>query len=151
MGENDFRTSILKIERQGAKALINAGFEDDTLNTLKVLKEMNIDIPVGVFGDTVNEKVLINYPNQMDGAISYGFKPVDENFKDKLGEEFVLYEGAALAYTHIKQMVYALDSCAEKDMVCVREEMDGMDSDESIGFIGFENRIAQFDMLVKEY
>ena len=58
--------------------------------------------------------------------------------------------GAAIAYTHIKQFVKALDQC-KKDLVCTKNKLDNAEADNTIGFIKFVNRIADLEMSIKQY
>ncbi|MFB6246491.1 MAG: ABC transporter substrate-binding protein [Candidatus Pacearchaeota archaeon] len=150
LGQKDLSTQILKLSEQDVGAIINVGFEGDTLNTLRVLKEQGLDIRYGTVEDTITENVESKYPEQLEDSITFGFRDPSENFTKKISDEDLSTNyGAALAYTHIRQIGNAFSECGEK-MSCVRNEMKKSGQDGTIGFKGFENRIANLSMSIKE-
>ena len=156
LGDTDFRTQLLKINRENVGAVINVGFEGDTFNTLKVMKVLGYTFKYGTAEDTLTEKVRTAFPGQIKGAVSYGFQEVDPEFIEKVaaengGESLASNYGAAEAYTHIKQIVKALDACDKGDMECVKKHIDASESDTTFGFKKFNNRIADIGMQVYKY
>jgi ABC-type branched-subunit amino acid transport system substrate-binding protein len=155
LGDTDFKTSILKMESQGAQAVINTGFEADTLNTLKIIKEQHLDMKYGTVGDTVTPQVVSLYADQLKGGYAFGFSEVGQAFKDRVtaangGKEPSTYYGAALAYTHVMQMAKALAACGA-DRACADRKIAASPADATIGFNGFVNRIADLDTAVTAY
>jgi ABC-type branched-subunit amino acid transport system substrate-binding protein len=151
LGDADFKTQILKLDSADVGAVINVGFEGDTLNTLKVIREQDLDIKYGTIDDTITQNVKDLYSDELVGGHSFGFREIDLSFHEKIQDENLATEyGAAIAYTHVMQMVKALDGC-EEDLNCAIEEMDNSDEDVTIGFRRFSNRIAELDMEIKSY
>jgi len=154
LGDIDFRTQVLKLKSAGAGAVINTAFEGDTLNTLKALQELQFDVPYGTVDDTITENVKEKYPKELVRAVSFGFRDVEQSFAQKIdragGAELATDYAAAIAYTHIKQIVKALDKC-EKDVTCANDLISQSDADSTIGFVGFTDRIADLEMNIKEY
>lgn len=155
LGDKNFNTPILKMKNQGVEAVINIGFEGETLNTLKALQENNFNIPYGTVDDTITEDVLAKYPNQIKGATSFAFTEVDQEFSQKLKEKLpnkklTTEYGAGFAYTHLKQMVKALAEC-DNDSACVTAKMDNAAPDPTIGFVKFNDHIAEIKMDIKQY
>ncbi len=154
LGDTDFKTQILKFKTAGVGAVMNVGFEGDTLNTLKAMKEQSLKVSYGTVDDTITASVKTQYPTELKGAWTFGFAQVDPSFSAKIKQETTktlsTEFGAAIAYTHLKQMVKALDKC-NNDTTCAATEMAKSVSDSTIGFNKFIDRIADLDMTVKQY
>ncbi len=154
LGNTDFRTQVLKIKNSQAGAIINVGFEGDTLGTLKSIKELNYSAKYGTVDDTITDQVKARYAKELKGAWSFGFGQVDPSFEAKLksASSKILSTdyGAAIAYTHLKQMAKALSKC-QKDLVCVNGEIANASADGTIGFNGFKNRIADIQLQLRQY
>lgn len=154
LGDADFKTQVTKMKSAGVGAIINTGFEGDTLTTFKAMKELKLNVPYGTVDDTITDTVKQTYPDQLKGTWSFGFPSVNLDFSTKLktaastklGTEY----GAALAYTHVKQIVKALDSC-KKDLACATDKISQSGKDNTIGFNGFVDHVADLDMTVKQY
>lgn len=153
-GDTDFKTQILKFKTAGVGAVMNVGFEGETLNTLKAIKEQSLKVPFGTVDDTITANVKTQYPTELKGTWTFGFAQVVPSFSAKIKQETTktlsTEFGAAIAYTHLKQMVKALDKCAN-DTACAATEMAKSAVDNTIGFNKFTDRIADLDMTVKQY
>ena len=154
LGDTDFRTQVLKLKNAGVGAIINTAFEGETLNSLKAMQELQFKVPYGTGEDTVTDNVKSKYPNELKGALTLGFRDVEDSFVKKIEKEspkkLVTNYAAALAYTHIRQVVKALDEC-KKDLACTKDKLDNAKADSTIGFTKFVNRIADFGMFIKQY
>ena len=153
LGETDFRTQLLKISEAGAGGLINVGFEGDTLNMLKIIKEQGLKIPYGTVDDTITEEVRIQFSDVLKGTWTFGFIEVDASFKERIltmNPNLATDYGAALAYMHIIQMGKSLNTCG-KNLQCVANSMNNSSPDNTIGFEKFENKIAVLKMRIKKY
>ena len=151
LGDTDFRTQILKLNTAKGGAIINVGFEGDTYNTLKAIHDFKYKILYGTVDDTVTNKIKNQFGNELKGAWSFGFKSVDKSFSSQLSNKKLSTEyGAAIAYTHIKQIAKALRSCSS-DLVCAARSMDNSPPDNTIGFIDFKNHIADLETSLKNY
>jgi ABC-type branched-subunit amino acid transport system substrate-binding protein len=155
LGDTDFRTQITKLKSEKAGAVMNFGFEGDTYNTLKGMKDLGFAVPYGTVEDTIGDKEKADFPQQLKGGVSFGFKDVDLAFSAKLlaannNVKLATDYGAALAYTHIKQLARSLAAC-KNNIACAEGKMSASPSDPTIGFIKFVNRIADLDIKVKQY
>ena len=154
LGDSDFKTQVLKLKNDGIGAVINTGFEGDTLNTLKALQELQFNIPYGTVDDTITDNIKNKYPNELKGAWTFGFKDVDKNFVSKIQAEspkkLATDYAAAIAYTHLKQIIKALDKC-KNDLVCTKSELNNAKADGTIGFKNFKDRVADLEMAIKQY
>ena len=151
LGDTDFRTQLLKIKNAGASAVVNVGFEGDTANTLKIIRDLKYNLRYGTVDDTITESVLTTYGTQLKGAWTFGFNEPSVSFQDKLKEYNVgLPYGAAIAYTHLKQLVNAVSKCQD-DAPCISRELDKSPKDQTIGFQKYTNRIAELTMKLKQY
>ncbi|MEK7530554.1 MAG: ABC transporter substrate-binding protein [Patescibacteria group bacterium] len=154
LGDTDFRTQLTKLKSAKVGAVINVGFEGDTANTLKGMKDLGIKVPYGTVDDTITDVVKAEYADELKGAASFGFPTVDLAFAAKLlaannNTKLATDYGAALAYTHVIQIAHAIAECV--DTACVAREMSSASADNTIGFKGFINRIADLDLQIKSY
>jgi len=155
LGDTDFKTPVLKMKNQQVEAVINVGFEGDILNTLKAIQENNYQVLLGTVDDTISETVIAKYPEQLKNTIAFGFAKIDPGFSQKLKENFPNKKlqseyAAGFAYTHIKQIVKALAECSD-NRDCLQNKLNQAGADDTIGFLGFSNRIAEIEMEIKEY
>ena len=155
LGDTDLKTQIVKLKANNIGAIINVGFEGDTMNTLKGIRELGVKALYGTVDDTITDNVKEIYAKELIGARAFGFKDVENTFANKLiafnGNKKVASEYAAgLSYTHVKQIVRAVAKC-EGDVTCVNGEMSESTADSTVGFKAFENRIADLEVNVKEY
>ena len=128
LGDNDFKTQVLKMKNAEVGAIINTGFEGDTLNTLKAIRELKFNVPYGTVDDTVTDNVKQNYKEELKGTWTFGFTDINLSFLVKIENKFPNKNlsseyGAAFAYIHLRQMVKAIDKCGD-DYACIAREMD---------------------------
>ncbi|QQG45099.1 MAG: ABC transporter substrate-binding protein [Candidatus Sungiibacteriota bacterium] len=155
LGDTDFRTQLLKIKGNGANAVINVGFEGDTYNTLKTIRDFQYKMLYGTVDDTITDKVKKDFTSELKGGFTFGFRDVDPVFraklKAKLQDKTLATEyAAALAYTHIRQITEALHQC-NKDLSCVIKKLDAARPDPTIGFERFDKHIGVLDMSIRSY
>lgn len=151
LGDTDFRTLLLKIRNSGAGAVVNVGFEGDTANTLKVLKSMRYTMIYGTVDDTISAEIRKDYPDQLKGAWTFGFSDISPAFLEKLKAYKVSSPyGAAIAYTHLKQLATELEKCGS-DHGCIAKNLEKSGPDSTIGFKEFNGRIADLSMKLKKY
>jgi hypothetical protein len=135
--------------QEGITAIINVGFENDTINTLKVIKEQNLNLKYGTVKDTITPQVVDIYSKELEGSYSFGFSNIAADFLKQLEPYNLSSEyGAAIGYTHIKQMVKAIAFC-NKDLTCIKEQMDHSKEDNTIGFKKFEDHVAVLSLEIK--
>lgn len=152
LGDTNFKSHILKMKEFGAGAVVNVGFEGDTVNTLKAIRELKADMLYGTVDDTVNENVIKDYGNELKGGYAFGFVDVSGDLKEKLKDYNLASDyGAALSYTHLKQLVTALQKCPNKEAECIKNSLNKSTPNPAIGFNKFEDRIADLDMKLKKY
>lgn len=154
LGDADVKSQVLKLKNKNAEAIINVGFEGDSLNALKAIRELGMKTPFGTVDDTITENVRQEYENELKGAWTFGFADTDPVFSAKIKMEtdktLATEYGAALAYTHIKQIALAISKC-HNDAACIGAELDSMKPDAAIGFERFAERIAELKMMIRQY
>lgn len=151
LGDTDFKTQLLKIKNSGAQAVINAGFEADTSNTLKVIKDYKYKLLYGAPEDTFTANTLAVYKEEIKGAWTFGLGGLSPEFQAKLAPYKVSSPyGAAFAYTHLKELVSTIEKCGS-DTDCITKTMDASPADPTIGFEGYQNHIANLVMTYKKY
>jgi len=65
-------------------------------------------------------------------------------------KEIFAYEPVAIGYLHTMQMGKALNEC-KLDIACAREKVGNSEPSNIIGFKGFTDRVAQFDIQIQEW
>lgn len=155
LGDTDFRTQLAKFKSEKIGALISVTFEGDTNNILQGMRQIKLNVPYGTGDDSLTDKVKDAFPSELKGAWSFGFKNISPDLISKFvtangGKPLGTNYSAALAYLHIKQLARALAYC-NNDKECAVQKMAESPADDSIGFTGFVNRIAQLQMSIKQY
>ena len=155
VGETDFRTSLSKLTTADMQALFNVAFQPETLTSLRNMEQLDIDAVFVGLTETITPDIVGEYSERLEGSLLFGLPVVAGDFIDRLEGEFSdqsvsNYHAAVLAYIHTKQMVNALHDC-KKDLECTKDTLDKTPPESFIGFKGFENRVASFDVLVQEW
>lgn len=155
LGDADLKTQVVKLKAANVGAVINVGFEGETMNTLKSIRELGMRVRYGTVDDTVTNKIKEGYAKELTGALTFGFSDVDGGFAQRIvsasgNKKMATDYAAALAYTHTKQIVRAISKC-KKDLACTNAEISGAQADTTIGFNAFRDRTADLIMNIKEY
>lgn len=149
-GETNLRTALLKLTSEDSEAIVNVAFPDDTLTSIRQLRELGSDIIYAGVSDGIPFSLIEEKSPLLDNIIVFGMPDVSEEFALNVGEEVLAYPPYALGYLHTKQIVRALVEC-DKDLVCSMQELDSSKPDSIIGFQGFNDRVAIFDMPIQEW
>jgi len=154
-GLTDFRTPLSKLKTNDVQALFNVAFQPETLASLRNIQELKMDVLFVGLSEIVSPDIVDQYTNLLEGAVMFGLPAVSNDFIERLGREFPdatisNYQAVALAYMHLKQIAQSLHTC-RKDLACVRNEMDQVRPEPLVGFTGFQNHIAGFDVLIQEW
>jgi len=154
-GTLDFRTSLLKLKTQNVDAIFNISFPPETFASLRNMNELGMNAvfvghSVALVPQLVNEHEAL-----LGGAIFFGLPVASKEFQERLNQEFpgttiLDYEPTGLAYIHLKQLAHAFDKCGE-NLKCVRDQLDKAKPEPILGFHGFFNRVASFDLLIREW
>lgn len=150
-------SQVLKMKAAGVEAILNPAFEADMLNLMKAMKVINYHVPIGVSEpDSLTASVKTQYPEMLEGVTSFGFPHISKAFLSKFAKRFpenalVTVEAAAMAYIHARQIFNAVSSCPEKEIACIMDVMEKSQPDPTLGFIRWENRIAVYQFLLKEW
>lgn len=144
-------SQVLVLQSKGVQALVHTGYEGDALNAFKELARMQWRVPIaGCAPDLFTGKTLQQFPQESEGGIGFGYRPVDSDFIKKVQEEepnVDLYEieGAANAYLMVKELARAIAACKKGDLNCQVQALSAAKGSSLLGFNGFRNRIADFD------
>ncbi len=155
MGEKDFRSILLKLKQSNPEAIYNVSYQPETLASLRTIRELGLKVTFASLTEIISPDIIDAYSDDLEGSVLFGLPNVSSDFAQRLQKEFPNqtisnYQAAALAYIHLKQMAHALNDC-NKELVCVKKELDEASPDRTIAFKGFTNRIAVFDTLIQEW
>lgn len=154
-GTTDFKTNLLKLKSDNIGALFNASFQAETISSLKQARSMDMPkIFVGI-SEIVSPDIISQYSSLLEGSIMFDLPHIDNLFIKRVKEELPEinvsnYTAVSLVYIHIKQLARALLVC-DKNTECVRKELDNSKQESIIGFMGFKDRIADFDIIIQEW
>ncbi len=154
-GTTDFRSSLLKLKTNNIGALFSIGFKSDALSSLKQFKELGLSsIFVGAAANFshVDEN---EYLEKLEGSIMFDLPAASNDFIEKVqqensGKQIGNYQAVALTYIHIKQLGRALSLC-NKETKCTKRELDKSKEEPLVGFTGFKDRKAIFNIFIQEW
>jgi ABC-type branched-subunit amino acid transport system substrate-binding protein len=154
-GSTDFRVALSKLKAKNVQVLFNASFQPETLASLKQARELGMASVFVGLSETISPDVVAEYSSLLEGSIMYGLPNVLPDFVARISKEFpgrtvANYQALALAYIHSMQIARALNKCSS-DLACARNEMDNAKPETLMGFTGFTNRIAGFEVLIQEW
>lgn len=154
-GATDFRTPLAKFTASDVEVVFHAGFQPETLASLKNLRGLNTRMPFIGLMETMTPGVAEEFKDVLEGSIMFGMPRVSPELLARLNavakdSKLIDQNAAALAYLHITQLGEALSEC-EKETACVREKLKNAKPNEDAGFKGFKDRIAGFDTLIHEW
>jgi ABC-type branched-subunit amino acid transport system substrate-binding protein len=148
-GATDYRTIINKISTENVDVIFNPSFQPETLASLRQLGELGVNKLFIGLSETITPDIVDEYSSLIQDDIFFGLPTVSEELKNKIdqangGKSVADYNAAGLAYVHTTQLGKAINKCGD-DNGCVSDYMLDVDANESIGFKGFVDRIAEFD------
>ncbi len=150
----DFRVELTKLDKAKVDAIFHASFQQQTLISLKEMQRLNMkELFVGLT-ETITPGIILEYKTLIEGDIFFGLPPVSEELAALIksassNKDVGSYNAAGLAYVHLVQIGHALAKCGST--ICIEKEMSESIPNPEIGFQGFNNRIAEFDVLISEW
>ncbi len=135
-----FGTEVTKLKNENVDVLFNVTFPSEMIKISRALDDQDFNPQQVVLLENLTDDVIANLPNSLEGTLSFGLPPVDEDFIDRINTsygEVSNYQSAALAYIHIKHLARAVEGCG-------RDVIAQSDQEPIIGFRGFTDRKAQF-------
>lgn len=155
VGTTDFRTILTKLKSKNVGAIINASFTPDQLATLKNMRDLGMDITFVGTTDLDTPSVIEQSGGLFAKMLIFGLPKVSPEFVNKIkstfpGRTITNEQGVALAYIHLTQMAKALSSCGS-DLGCAQDKLNTAEPKLFVGFHGFKNHIADFDILIEEF
>ena len=155
-GDTDLRTQLVKIKQHDPDIIFNISLTPENFVAIRNLEQVEIGdiLYVGV-ADSFPTNLVEDYKSQMKNKIIFGLPPVSKEFIAKVtnaypDKDIFAYEPVAIGYLHTMQMGKALNEC-KLDIVCAREEVGNSEPSDIIGFKGFTDRVAQFDIQIQEW
>ncbi len=151
----DYRTQLTKLKSKGIEAVFVASFTGDQLTALKNLSDLKMNIWFVGTTDLLTPSIVEQNSSLFSKTIIFGLPFVSRDFLTGLqtalpDKKITNEEAAALAYIHLKQITKSLSIC-KKEIECAKKEMDASEAESIIGFRGFKNHIADFDVLISEF
>lgn len=153
--ETDFRTQLLKLSQNHVEAVFNVALPSATISSLKNMRTLKMDVPFVASSDSISPDIISKNSAILEGVVAFGLVPASDAFVEKLKQAFPnenisYYPAAALAYIHTKQIVSALGSC-EENASCLQNRMDRASPESVIGFGGFKDHVAEFELPIQEF
>lgn len=151
-GIRDFRSLILKFKDRNIKAIFNVSFAPESLSSLKQMEQLGLEVPFVGVAEIISPDNAAEYGLTLENSILFGLPQVEENFSIRLKQEFpdknvANIQASALAFMHAKQLAYTFAKCG-RDLDCVDDQFDQLKPESLIGFQGFNNRVAKFNVWI---
>ena len=147
-GERDFRTTLSKMK--DVEAIFNPAFPGEVQASLKQIKELGINSKFVTNYDALQGGFTNENPALMEDVYIFGFPDISEEFASRINSNIAAPEAAAAAYIHLKQMAIAINDC-DDNIECIKQKMDNSETSSILGFKGFEDNIAIFEMPIKKW
>lgn len=144
-------TQALLFKSKNIEGVINSTFEPELINMIKAMSSIGYFPEVGSNSDAFTLNAQKQFNEFAKKVYLFNFSPVSSTFLGKVSNFYpdnnlVSIEGAALVYTHIKQLYQVLTICSNRDLACQVNELSSSLSDKTIGFERWENRRAIFNL-----
>lgn len=141
-------SEVLTLKQKGAKSIINAGFEADTINTLQAMAKINFHVPIGGGKeDLFTDKVVKDFSSSLSGSLGFALPELSTPFEEKIkiylaSSKTPLTQPQAVgqAYGAINFLSEALSLCEKSSPDCVTEKIKHTSPLADIGFEGFDSR-----------
>jgi hypothetical protein len=152
---SDVASQVMRLKQKSPEAIMAPAFEGDALNLFSALKRVNWRPKIGFdVRDSLTEQVRRVYPESIQDAIGFGFRPPPEFLTVRLrdrapGITDLGLEAAALAYLHIRQLGEALKAC--RSTKCAVGAFAAAKPEPILEFEGWTNRIAQFGLYLYRF
>lgn len=123
----DFKTILLKMQKDGVDSIIIAGYEDHSIVFFTQKQELGFDVPVftgTAKADSFTDKVIENSPKgSLEGTVTYD-QSVSPAFKKRIISRFPDITdqeifSAAYGYDEVMYLYRAMSSCKDKEASCV--------------------------------
>jgi hypothetical protein len=142
---DDLKPLLLRFRDEGVGGVLNLGLEPDLLNHLQALQTLRLPLRLGALDNMFNAAAIRPYAPVLPQVDAFGYGGIDEAFKLRLKDApSSSLEGAALAYTHIRQLGTAVHKCPSRNANCQIEVLAKSPPDSASGFVGWASRVAQY-------
>lgn len=154
VGNRDFRSDLIKISNAQVDAVFNVSFKEETVNSIKQMKEFGLNKTFVGLVETITPDVYDQFGDYLKGGILFGLPVVGDSLKLKIkayndGLDVADYNAAGSAYVNLMMLGRSVNVC-RSNIRCVVKELTNAPANSDIGFEGFENRIAKFKTLIVE-
>ncbi len=152
---DDLRSIMTRLKRDRIQVAFQTGYEADYVNRFRLAAEAQVILPAGMPESLLTEMVRETAGNvALEQTVTFGFPPIRDEFIKRLNDAqlyrgSVSIESAAIAYLHVLLTREAILSCGRHNAECQTRHLSAAKPDETIGFHGWKNRIAQYDYQLK--
>lgn len=148
---DDFRGSMLRLRAAGTRQIIFIGFEQDMLTAIRRASEIGLNATFGFPSLYLTPMIKKTIGKSLKGSEVFAFPSMDEEFMRKVlaldpARDLTNIEFAALAYMHTYQIIDAARNCQDRSAQCLAQAFETAAGPRLLGFRGWKNRLAQFDM-----
>lgn len=149
-------SQVLAMKNKNVEVIFNPSYEGDCVNSIQAAATLDYQVRFVSAEDTFSKQLVAKYKNNLQGSISFGLKKLPEELIEKAkkipgGDQLTDYYGVGLTLVHIEQMYAVLNQCGTEDVNCQLETLKKAGSDSSIGFEGWQNKIAVIKTEIREF
>jgi hypothetical protein len=152
---SEVASQVMRLKQRAPEAILAPAFEGDALNLFSALKRVNWRPKIGFdVRDSLTEQVRRTYPESIQDAVGFGFRPPPEFLAARLRARApsitdLGLEAAALAYLHVHQLGEAVKAC--RSTTCAVGAFAAAKPAPILEFEGWRNRIAQFGLYLYRF
>ena len=156
----DVRVQVLNLKKRGADCVINPAFISDFSRMLKAMGELQYYPFVSANNDAMDPRVMAEFPQIAAHAYSFSLpqppgalldRCMSQGFCDNRDNP----SAVMLGYLHTKQLLQAVWSCSQKghraQRECIAEAFAASPVDSTLGFQGWQNRQAAFELRLVQW
>jgi ABC-type branched-subunit amino acid transport system substrate-binding protein len=154
---DELKTFVTRFKAQNIEGVFQTGYESDYLNYLVAAKTQEFNVLTALPEPLLTKALIDRVAGDLSkGIYTFGYPALSKDFRQHL-KEANLYqsevgvESAAIAYMQIQQMFQATQKCSSNDLDCQILEVEGQAASSISGFNGWKNRIAQYDLVIKNW
>lgn len=145
----DFHSIMARWKQDGIQAIIQTGYEVDTLNRFRAGAQIHFEPEVGTPIPMLTRLVRETLGKAIERTVFFGYPGVSMEFLDRVKEvdpkhDLTNIDSAAIAYFNVRELARAINACGNSDLECQLQHIEKRGSDPILGFKGWLDRKANY-------
>jgi ABC-type branched-subunit amino acid transport system substrate-binding protein len=155
-GGDDLRGLVARAKGESLQAVLQTGYEGDYMSRFSASSDIGFAPLSGMPQPLLSKAVVDRLGPTLNGTLVFGFPQVEQEFIDrlkaaKLFKDTTALESAVVGYLHVSLLYQALRDCGAGDADCQLKKLTSITPPKLMGFKGWKNRIAQYDLVLRRW